>query len=429
MKRRIVIIGGGPAGIEAARTAARLGGQVVLVCDGLWGKKMGQDVLWSKMWMRGADAGAMTSDVVTRLEDTETVWQKQLEKELIELGVEIVMGRGAFQSEKMVDFLDDNGQVVDTQSADAVIVATGSVPVFPLGFEPDGERVFAPHLIDQLDAPPEDMIVIGDGGPGFVYVDALSRLGVKVTWLGGGKRLFANLPVSVGDFFERELTRRGVTFFGGQFAERMERNENGVTVVMPDDTNYRASTALVAIGYQPNLSALNLEAAGLKVNERGRIDVDGFGRTAVSHIYVTGEATGFGTANTSMAQGRIAAQDVLGIDVPPFQINHLVVGYETQPNLAAVGKFDLDDVFSTRASYASGWRATESNQTEGFVELFYDLERRIVGGVAVGAQAGDLLAPVGLAIRVGVIIDDLASVYNMHPSLSEVVFEAARRAQ
>ena len=428
MAKRIVIIGGGPAGIEAAKTAARLGGQVTLICDGLWGNKMGQSVLWSKMWMQGADEGALTDEVKGRLENAEIEWQKQLEEDLINLGVEIVMGRGVFQDEKVVCVLDDAGQVMDTRSADAVIVATGAVPVFPSGFEPDGERVFAPHMMDQLDEPPKDMIVIGDGGPGLVYVDALNRLGVDVTWLGAGKRLFASWPVAVGEYFEREFKQRGMRIFLGQIAKQMERDPNGVTVVMPDGTKHRGSTALVAIGYRPNLGALNLDVAGLEVNDRGRVDVDGFGRTRVPHVYVAGEATGFGTANTSMAQGRIVAHDVMGIDVPPFQLDHIVVGFETHPHVAVVGRFDGADVSITHAPYASGWKAMERDESGGFVEIGYDAKRRVVWGVAVGTQAGEVLAPVAVAIRTGATVDELASVYGMHPSLSEVVFEAARRA-
>lgn len=427
MAKRIVIIGGGPAGIEAAKTAARLGGRVSLICDRLWGKKMGQSVLWSKMWMQGSDVGALTSEVKARLEGAETTWQKQLEKDLTDLGVEVLMGRGVFQSENVVGVLDDAGQVMDTRSADAVIVATGSEPIFPPGFEPDGERVFAPHMIDLLDEPPKDMIVIGDGGPGFVYVDALSRLGVKVTWLGGGKRVLGNWPASVGDVFARVFEQQGVTIALGQFAKCMERDDQGVAVVMPDETRHSASTALVAIGYRPSLGVLNLGAAGLVVSDRGRVAVDGFGRTGVSHVYVAGEATGFGSANTSMAQGRIAGCDVLGVDVPPFCMDHIVVGFETQPNVAAVGQFGMADVSVTRASYASGWKATECGEIEGFVEMAYDAQRRVIWGVVVGAQAGDVLAPVAVAIRTGATVDDLASVYGMHPSLSEVVFEAARQ--
>jgi len=428
MSKRIVIIGGGPAGIEAAKTGARLGGQVTLICDALWGNKMGQSVLWSKMWMQGADEGALTDEVKGRLDSAEMAWQKQLEKDLVDLGVEIMIGKGVFQSENVVGILDDSRQVRDTRSADAVIIATGSTPIFPLGFEPDGERVFAPHMIDQLETPPKDMIVVGDGGPGFVYADALNRLGVHVTWLGAGKRLFAGWPVSVGEFFEREFKQRGMHIFLGQIASRMERDKKGVTVVMPDGIQHCASTALVAIGLKPNLNALGLASAHLEINKRGRLKVDGFGRTDVSHIYVVGEATGFGTANTSMAQGRIAAQDALGINVSPLCLEHIVVGFETQPNVAAVGQFDVADVSVTRAPYASGWKATECDETEGFVEIAYDDQRRVVWGVVVGARAGDVLAPVAVAIRTDATIDELASVYGMHPSLSEVVFEAARRA-
>lgn len=427
MAKRIVVIGGGPAGIEAAKTTARLGGRVSLVCDQVWGKKMSESVLWSKMWMQGADEGTLSLDVKARLNLAEVAWQKQLERTLIDLGVEILSGRGVFQAENMVSIFDENGQVMDARSADAVIIATGGVPVFPPGFEPDGERVFAPHVIDQLDAPPKDMIVIGDGGPGIVYVDALSRLGVKVTWLGAGKRLFPTWPQSVGDYFYDVFKQRGVSMFLGQIASRMECDDTGVTVTMPDGETHRASTALVAIGYRPNLEALNLKAAGLEIDERGRVQVDNFGRTDNAHIYIAGEAVGFGTANTSMAQGRIAAMHAMGAKVEPFCLDHILVGFETQPNVVVVGRFDTADVSTMQVSYASGWKATEQGHPQGFVELGYDSQGRVVWGVAVGVQAGDVLAPVGVAIQMGATVDDLAGVYGMHPSLSEVVFEAARR--
>ena len=434
--KQIIVIGGGPAGTQAALAAAGPGRHVTLVSDGLpGGRAAWQNLMPSKLWLEARPPVDMDRmrDQLDRVVGT---WQRQLLDELEHASVELVLGTGSFVSSHEIQVVPPEGGYPDTYTADAFILATGSVPFLPPGLQTDGERILAPHLVMQMKALPRDMIVIGAGGPATEYVDAFSRLGVIITWITGPVAALSAYPQDAGRFITGVMERRGVRIISGMMARQVERVGDGVRVKTADGAVHQAETAFIAIGHRPDLQRLNLPAAGLRVGSSGAMATDPYGRTAVPHIYLAGDAASPLSANISIAQGRVAGWHAAGLDVEPLHLDQAVMAIYTDPQIAMVGRMsDRTQVLhKIRVPFSAclrahlqlqPWRAEES----GFVEVAYDAERRITGALAVCPEAAEILAPLAVALRAGMRIEDLAAVHTAHPTFTELAILAARTAR
>jgi pyruvate/2-oxoglutarate dehydrogenase complex dihydrolipoamide dehydrogenase (E3) component len=451
MSRYIVVIGGGPAGIEAARAAALAGGHVTLVSDGPVGGRAGwHSLLPSKVWLTAADTLGLLSEapslgvavdgtiqadplaIVDRIRAVKEAWTAQQAAGLKALGVELVSGVGSFEAADRVTVADGDGDVLTRLQADAVIVAAGSVPRFPPEMKPDGQRVLAPRFASRLDSLPPDIVVVGGGATGSEFTYLFNRLGVKVTWIVTEQGVLPMFAPSAGSFLAEALVRRGVRLVQGQMATRIEREPGGVTVITTDDARYSASTAFVAIGRLPDLSRLNLGAAGLRPGPGGGLQPDSFGRTAVPTIYAVGDASGMPMlANRATAQAWIAGRHAAGATTSPFRPETVIHAIYTEPQVAQVGVLDPNGGAAeiVRLPFTSSLKAHLLPEGDGFIELAYNVsDRRVMGSVAVGPHAADVLASVALAIQMELSLDDLATMYAAHPTLSELAFMVARLA-
>jgi pyruvate/2-oxoglutarate dehydrogenase complex dihydrolipoamide dehydrogenase (E3) component len=451
MSRYIVVIGGGPAGIEAARAAAAAGGHVTLVSDEPVGGRAGwHSLLPSKVWLTAADTfGLLTeapslgiavdgtiradpSAIVDRIRAVKEAWAGQQVADLKALGVELVAGVGSFEAADRVAVADGDGDVLTRLQADAVIVAAGSVPRFPPEMKPDGQRILAPRFASHLASLPPDIVVVGGGATGSEFTYLFNRLGVKVTWIVAEQGVLPKFAPSAGPFLAEALVRRGVRLVQGQMAARIEREPDGVTLITTDGARYSASTAFVAIGRLPDLSRLNLGAAGLRPGPGGGLQPDSFGRTAVPTIYAVGDASGMPMlANRATAQAWIAGRHAAGATTSPFRPETVIHAIYTEPQVAQVGVLDANGaaVEIVRLPFTSSLKAHLLPEGDGFLELAYNVsDRRVMGSVAVGPHAADVLTPVALAIQMELSLDDLARMYAAHPTLSELAFMVARLA-
>ncbi|MEM7126064.1 MAG: NAD(P)/FAD-dependent oxidoreductase [Chloroflexota bacterium] len=432
MSKHVVIMGAGPGGVEAARTVASLGGRATLISDGsIGGRANWQTLLPSKAWIDAADkasirtanVGVDATSIGEKFQAVAQAWQSQIGDELTALEVSLVPGRASFQSAAQIIVKCDEEDVGSLIEADAVIIATGARPFFPPGFEPDGERIFAPHLMTQLGSIPSSMVVIGDGLPATEYVDVFNRLGIEITWM-----VSPAFPAFHTDSLVEILIRRGVKVWQQSFTKQIEQTQNGVAIITTDDVRYEADVAFVAIGYQPDLSDLNVEAAGMQIGERGTISIDEFQQTDVANVYIVGDANGVGSSSITAAQARVAARHAMGVDVAPFRPECVVSGIYTDPQWAIVGSYASPErpSRSVRVPCAEVLAGHLATSAEGFLELAYDEARIITGGLAIGPNACEILATVALAIQMNATLEDLASIYAARPTFSELVFEAAR---
>ncbi len=446
MGKQIVIIGGGPAGIEAAREAVRAGGRVTLVSNAPLGGRAGWHSLSpSKVWLTTADTLGLFAEadalglhletgcqpnlagILARIREITTTWNAEQAKELRELGVEMVTGTAVFSQPHQLAIKDKEGNVTATLTADAFIVATGSVPRFPPQMKPDGKRVIAPRFAKHLQAIPRSIVVVGGGATGSEFAYLFNRVGTAVTWIVDDQGVLPSFRPDVGHFLAKALVQQGVKLVAGQLAQRIDRDEKKVSVVLADGAAYEAEMAFLAIGRKPDLAGINLAAAGLTSD--GVPALDEYGRTANPSIYIVGDAAGDPMiANRAMAQARIAARHALGAPTPPYRPETVVAATYTEPQAAQVGNVaPSDNVGTVRLPFTAVLKARLLAHNEGFVELAYEKESlRVMGATAVGPHAADVLAPVALALEKEVTIADLAAIYPAHPTLSELVFMAAR---
>jgi pyruvate/2-oxoglutarate dehydrogenase complex dihydrolipoamide dehydrogenase (E3) component len=442
MSKHLIVIGGGPAGIEAARAAAQAGAQVALISEGPVGGRAGwHSLLPSKAWLAAADTAGLQQTgpfagggappapgaILPWLQTVKETWSGQQGAALKALGVTIVSGVAALTSAKSVVVTDSDGHETDRLTGDALIIATGSVPSFPPNLRPNGKTVIAPRFMSALGALPASVAVIGAGATGVEAVYLFNRLGVPVTWIVDKFGVLPAYPAAAGELLADILVRRGVRLVRVEAADHIAETADGIAVVMADGSREEAALAFVAIGRTADLGRLNLAAAGLEVAAGQFPAVDSFGQTHVAGVYAVGDAAGGPmVANRATAMARVAGRHAAGAAVGPYKPEAVVAAIYSDPQVAQVGH--PGEGKTARVAYGAGLKAHLLAETEGFVELSYDETGRVLGGVAVGAHAGDVLAPVALAIQVGATMADLAAVYAAHPTLSELAFAAARQA-
>jgi pyruvate/2-oxoglutarate dehydrogenase complex dihydrolipoamide dehydrogenase (E3) component len=444
----IIVIGAGPAGIEAAKAAALAGGQVALVSEEAVGGRAGwHSLLPSKVWLTAADMVGLLSEapvmaeaglnsyippaaaIVNQIRAVKENWNRLQRQALEAVGVEILPGLANFESIGRVAIQDADGQVLQRRQAEAVIVASGSVPFFLPNLRPDGKRVLAPRFASHLDPLPEDIVVVGAGATGCEFTYFFNRLGVKVTWIIDQNGVLPAFVPEAGLFLANILAARGVHLVRDQVAERVERGGDGVIVVTSDGQRYPADMAFVAIGRKPDLGRLNLEALGLQVTPGQAPATDGYGRTGVPGLYLVGDAAGAPmVANRAMAQARVAGRHAAGAQTPPFRPETVIRAIYSEPQVAQVGTAQGEGVHTLRLPFRQGLKANLLAGDAGFLTLAYNDDRRLLGGVAAGPDAADVLAPVAMAIYLNASLDDLAAVYSAHPTISELAFMAARLA-
>ena len=439
MGKEIVIIGGGPAGIEAALAAARADENVKLICDSPVGGRSGwHSLLPSKVWLNAvakldsvgkSPETADVSHIVKRIKQVKQSWHENTVNELQQAGVRFVQGTASFVDEHQLRVV--NGDDAETIGAEAFIVATGSVPIFPPALKPDGKRVIAPRFASHLNQLPQRMIVIGAGATGCETAYLFNSFGVQVTWIVDQFGILPNMHPDLGLALGHALVQQGVQIVQGQMVDRLKRDEDGVTAVLNDGTCYKAEMAFVAIGRKPDWGRVDLGAAGLWPDENGRYLTNEFCQTAVSHIYLVGDADGgWMIANKAMAQGRAAGRHASGLAGGGYNGNTVVQVAYTEPEVAQVGNINSEEgVLSVRLPFKSILKAQIIGDEYGFVEIFYnEADRSLQGATAIGPHASSVLSPVALALSVRVSIDDLANVFAAHPTLDELLFAAARRA-
>jgi pyruvate/2-oxoglutarate dehydrogenase complex dihydrolipoamide dehydrogenase (E3) component len=440
MRKEILVIGGGPAGIEAAREAVKSGLGVTMVSAGPVGGRAGwHSLLPSKVWLAaaeevqhsgsGADSGPPAVDAQVLLDHLAAVkraWNNQESASLADLGVTVLQGTAVFAPGGEVHVQDGEGEITTSFQDMPVILAPGSVPVFPPALKPDGRRVIAPRLLSKLAQLPESILVIGAGATGCEAAFLFNALGVSVTWIVDQFGILPRFAPEVGEALGQALHNQGVGIVSGEMVAELEREEMQVTAVLVSGDRYEAQMAFVAVGRRPDLDKLNLAAAGLENGRDGQVEVDEYGCTKKPSIYLVGDADGgVMTANKAQAQGRIAARALAGEKTGPFDERLVIQPVYTEPQAAQVG--DVSSGAALRIPFTRSLKAYLLPEEEGFLQLYYDEESgRIFGATAVGSHAADVLSPVMVAMKLDGRLDDLAGLYGAYPSLSELVFISAR---
>ncbi len=457
---RIVIIGGGPAGYEAALVAAQLGAQVTVIeRDGIGGASVLTDCVPSKTLI--AAAGAMTSvhdsavlgvhgaepasvgldlaAVNQRVKGLAVAQSADIHSRLAAEGVRIVSGHGRLSDEMRglaahrVQVLDGSGEVAEELEGDVVLIATGADPRVLPGAEPDHERILDWRDVYELDEMPEHLVVIGSGVTGAEFASGYLEAGVPVTLVSSRDRVLPGEDSDAAEVLEEVFQSRGGRLERGR-AAGVRRTDKGVVVELTDGRAVEGSHALMTVGTVPNTGGLNLANCGVELTEAGHVVVDRVSRTSVPGVYAAGDVTGvFQLASVAAMQGRIAMWHALGEAVMPIKLKTVAANVFTHPEIATVGVQeasvrDGDDIQVVRLPLATNARAKMSDMRDGFVKLFARRSTGVImGGVVVAPGASELILPIALAVTKGLTVADLAQTFAIYPSLSGSITEAGRR--
>ncbi len=453
---RVVIIGGGPGGYEAALVASQLGGEVTLVeRQGLGGAAVLTDCVPSKTLIATAEAMATlrsadelglsigSEDVVEAINvDLTKVNQRVLNlaaKQSADIrssldgnGVEVVIGSGRLDGPDAVVVTSDQGeQRID---AEITLIATGTRPRELPDALPDGERILTWKQLYALTSLPEHLIVVGSGVTGAEFASAYNALGASVTLVSSRDMVLPGEDPDAAKVLQDVFVSRGVEIKSGSRAVAARREGDGVVVTLAGGEEIEGSHCLMAVGSLPNTEDLGLEEAGIAM-DRGYITVDKVSRTSRRGVYAAGDVTGvLPLASVAAMQGRIAMWHSLGDAVAPLNLASVSSNVFTAPEIATVGVTQKDvDSGSSQAvgvtvSLRGNARAKMQDNTEGFVKLFcLPLTGIIVGGVVVAPHASELIHAVSVAVAERITVDTFSHDFTVYPSVSGSIAEAARR--
>ena len=348
------------------------------------------------------------------------------------LGVEITQGKAAFLSPHELEIRDPRGAKRTVQGK-YVVVATGSKPRRPPDVEIDHERIYDSDSVLSMTYLPESLVVLGGGVIASEYASIFSALGVQVTMVDRAPRPLFFLDADLTDAFLEAFERTGGRYIGEDSPTRVEWNGFDAVVVETERGHHLgAEKVLVALGRVPNLVGLNAEKVGIRLTERGHVQVDACCQTNLEGVYACGDVIGPpALASSSMEQGRRAVLHALGreLAVAPEMIP---VGIYSVPELSAVGLSEkaarekYGDVLVGRANFDELARAQIAGQTEGLLKIVADPEGvRILGISILGEGATELIHVGQMAMIAGASMRTLRENIFNFPTLAEAYRIAA----
>ncbi|BBH64766.1 dihydrolipoamide dehydrogenase [Actinoplanes sp. OR16] len=457
---RIVIIGGGPGGYEAALVAAQLGAEVTLVeADGPGGACVLTDCVPSKTFIAssevmtgyrhnerfgissaGLDGVSVDAAAVNqRVKKLALAQSGDIQTKLIKAGVDVVRGRAKLGEDRLGHthqvLITPEGRDTYAVEADTVLLATGATPRVLSSMRPDGDRILDWRQVYDLTELPTHLVVIGSGVTGAEFASAYLAMGVEVTLVSSRERVMPHEDADAAMAIERVFRERGMTILSQARGKSVENAGDGVRVTLGDGKVIEASHALIAVGAIPNTADLGLAEYGVAVGDGGYVTVDRVSRTNVPGIYAAGDCTGvLPLASVAAMQGRIAIWHAMGEAVAPLRLRTVSANVFTDPELATVG-LTQNEVDSGRTParqvmlpLTGNARAKMAGLQDGFVKLFCRLATgQIIGGVVVAPKASELILPITMAIENNLTVDQLAHTITIYPSLSGSIAEAARQ--
>ncbi|MDI4643702.1 dihydrolipoyl dehydrogenase [Cohnella hashimotonis] len=449
MQTDTLVIGSGPGGYAAAVRSAQLGMKTIVVERGpIGGVCTNVGCIPSKAliaeahrydthktWRRSGSVDAFLEAQAFK----EAIVNKQAGgvKYLLQTaGATIVEGEARFIDQHTV-MIKRPGTELSVSFKDAIL-ATGSRPI-ELQALPFGNRILSSTEALSLANVPASLIVIGGGYIGVELGQMYAKFGSKVTILEGGPQVLPGFEADLVAPVIKHMSADGITIVTEATAVSAQQDTDGITLhYVKNDISHsiRAEYALVTVGRRPNTDdSLGLARIGLYPTSRGLINTDKQCRTDIPNIFAIGDITGGpALAHKASYEAKVAAEAIGGLPtVVDYKAIPLVVFSE--PELSSVGMSETackEKKMPTvvgRSSFGINGRALALQSVEGFVKIVAHSETGIIlGAQIVGAEASTLISELGLAIEMGATVEDLALTIHPHPTLGEVMMEAAQNA-
>jgi len=441
----VLIIGSGPGGQKAAIAAAKLDRHVAIVerPDMLGGVCLNTGTIPSKtlreavLYLTGLDQREMygqsyrvkdditIGDLTARTRHVVSRENDVVRSQLTRNRVTILTGTARFTSPTTVEVDDVSGRSREV-SAEKIIVATGTRPARPASVEFDERTIIDSDGILQLERVPRSMVVAGAGVIGIEYASMFAALGTKVTVVEQRDRMLEFCDIEVVEALKYHLRDLAVTFRFGETVSAVERRPEGAIALLASGKRIPADTVMYSAGRQGMTAELDLAAAGLTADERGRIKVGEFFQTAVPSVYAVGDVIGFpALAATSMEQGRMAALHACG--EAPHRVSPLQpIGIYSLPEISFIGQTEdqltRDCVpFEVGVSrYRELARGQIIGDSYGVLKLLVSPTDRTLLGVHVFGTGATELVHIGQAVMgCGGTVDYLVDAVFNYPTLAE----------
>ncbi len=449
----LLVVGSGPGGQRAAIAAAKMGHRVAVVDrKGMVGgvcvntgtipsKTLREAVLFltgiNQRELYGSsyqvkeditisDLTARTHHVIAREAD---VVRTQLHRN----HVRFYQGTASFMDPHTMVVTDGPDTDDLLLRAERIVIATGTRPARPKEIEFDGRRIVDSDGVLDLDHLPGSMVVVGAGIIGIEYASMFAALGTRVTVVERRPSMIDFADAEVVEALKFHLRDLSVSFRFNETVESVKLTENGTLTSLKSGKRIPAEVVMYSAGRQGVTENLSLDKAGLKADDRGRIEVDDCYRTCIPHIYAVGDVIGFpALASTSMEQGRLAAHAAFDEPTERMDANLMPIGIYTIPEISYVGRTE-DELTEGSVPYEVGISRYRENargqivgDSYGMLKLLVSPESRKLLGVHIFGTNATELVHIGQAIMgTGGTIDYLVNAVFNYPTLSETYKVAA----
>ncbi len=450
----VLVIGAGPGGYVAAIRCAQLGQKVLIVDQSGWGGVcLNRGCIPSKALISAAHQyehmqhtnhmGITASEVSVDFTKVQAWKQSIVDKQ--SKGVHALLQANQiqmFQGEAM--FINEhearlfNEQESPRYRFQHCIIATGSRPIELPGFAYGGRILSSTEALN-LSEIPSSLVVIGGGYIGIELGQAYAKLGTKVTILEGSDFILSGFEKEMTKLVANHLQKLGVDIITEAKAQHSTITDEHVSItytVKDEEKQIVADYALVTVGRRPNTDGeLGLDLIQIQLTDRGHIVVDHQCRTNIPHVYAIGDVTqGLALAHKASYEAKVVAEVIAG---QPSTIDYKAIPAVvfSDPEIASVGLSEKEasaagmSVKIGKFPYAANGRANTLNATQGFVKLVaHQHTGLLIGAQIVGPEASNLIGELALAIEMGAHLEDIALTIHAHPTLTEMVMDAAEGA-
>jgi dihydrolipoamide dehydrogenase len=453
----VVVIGAGPGGYVCAIRAAQLGLKTAIV-DKQWlgGVCLNVGCIPSKALLKNADVAhtlrergkefGFSMENLTLDYSVAVKRSRQVSDRLVKgvgflmkkNNIDVHMGAARVTARDTVVVTDKDGKTSELKTKN-IVVATGASVAVPPGWVIDGQKIVTYLEAILQEKLPKSVIVIGAGAIGVEFATIWHSYGVDVTIVEMLPRIIPLEDEEASEELAKALKRKKINLLPGHRVLGIQATESGVQVKVASEQGEKtleAEQALVAIGFKPNGRGLGLEEVGVKLSERGAVEIDERMSTNVPGIWAVGDVTAkLMLAHVGSAQGIICAENIAGVET--ITLNYEMMPHATycQPQVASFGLTEVQarergyDVKVGRFPFQPNGKALGLGETTGWVKIITDAKYgEILGAHLVGPEVTELLPELTLAQMMELTPHEIARNVHAHPTLSEVLMEAAHAA-
>jgi dihydrolipoamide dehydrogenase len=454
----VVVIGAGPGGYVAAIRAAQLKQKVAIV-DKQWlgGVCLNVGCIPSKSLLKNADVAHTLRErgkdfgfsfdnlkldfgvAVKRSRQVSDRLVKGVGFLMRKNNIAVFMGEARLTNPTTISVKDKDGKTTEL-IAKNIIVATGASTAVPGAWKVDGEKVVTYLEAILQEKLPKSVIVIGAGAIGVEFSTVWRSYGSEITIVEMLPRLLPLEDEEVSKELKKEFEKRGIKSLVGHKVESVEATDKGVRVKVSaegKETTLEAEQALVAIGFRPNSKGFGLEEVGVKIDERGFVQINEKMQTSVPNIYAIGDVTGkLLLAHVASAMGIIAAENIAGAETITLDYEMMPRATFCNPQVASFGLTEAQakergyNIKVGRFPFQPNGKALGLGDYAGFVKIVVDEKYgEILGAHMIGPEVTELLPELTLAHMMELTPHEIARNVHAHPTLSEVLMEAAHGAE